>query len=64
VNAVILRSGTQYDGPADPRTKNPAMQLNSSKTTEKESEPNREENEDIGEETIEKKKPYVPPPPY
>jgi hypothetical protein len=64
VNAVILRSGTQYDGPADPRTKNPAMQLNSSKTTEKESEPNREEKEDIGEETIEKKKPYVPPPPY
>ncbi|XP_045800522.1 uncharacterized protein LOC123894544 [Trifolium pratense] len=36
VNAVILRSGTQYDGPADPRTKNPAMQPNSDKTTEKE----------------------------
>ncbi|XP_045831066.1 uncharacterized protein LOC123922389 [Trifolium pratense] len=36
VNAVISRSGTQYDGPADPRTKNPAMQPNSDKTTEKE----------------------------
>ncbi|XP_045791275.1 uncharacterized protein LOC123885979 [Trifolium pratense] len=36
VNAVILRSRTQYDGPADPRTKNPAMQPNSDKTTEKE----------------------------
>ncbi|CAJ2652135.1 unnamed protein product [Trifolium pratense] len=62
VNAVILRSGTQYDGPADPRTKNPAMQPNSDKTTEKESEP--KEKEDSGEETQEKEKPYVPPPPY
>ncbi|CAJ2652085.1 unnamed protein product [Trifolium pratense] len=62
VNAVILRSGTQYDGPADPRTKNPAMQPNSDKTTEKESEP--KEKEDSGEETKEKEKPYVPPPPY
>ncbi|XP_045802576.1 uncharacterized protein LOC123896203 [Trifolium pratense] len=62
VNAVILQSGTQYDGPADPRTKNPAMQPNSDKTTEKESEP--KEKEDSGEETQEKEKPYVPPPPY
>ncbi|XP_045827939.1 uncharacterized protein LOC123919930 [Trifolium pratense] len=62
VNAVILRSGTQYDGPADPRTKNPTMQPNSDKTTEKESEP--KEKEDSGEETKEKEKPYVPPPPY
>ncbi|CAJ2657668.1 unnamed protein product [Trifolium pratense] len=62
VNAVILRSGTQYDGPADPRTKNPAMLPNSDKTTEKESKP--KEKEDSGEETKEKEKPYVPPPPY
>ncbi|XP_045831437.1 uncharacterized protein LOC123922791 [Trifolium pratense] len=60
VNAVILQSGTQYDGPTDPITKNPAMQPN--KTTEKESEP--KEKEDSGEETKEKEKPYVPPPPY
>ncbi|CAJ2644607.1 uncharacterized protein LOC123896171 [Trifolium pratense] len=64
VNAVILRSGTQYDGPADPRTKNPAMQPNSDKTTEKESEPNEEGKEESGEETVEKKRPYAPPPPY
>ncbi|CAJ2646738.1 unnamed protein product [Trifolium pratense] len=56
VNAVILRSGTQYDGPADPRTKNPTMQPNSDKTIEKESEP--KEKEDSGEETKEKEKPY------
>ncbi|CAJ2651912.1 uncharacterized protein LOC123905413 [Trifolium pratense] len=62
VNAVILRSGTQYDGPADPRTKYPAMQPNFDKTTEKESEP--KEKQDSGEETKEKEKPYVPPPPY
>ncbi|XP_045802530.1 uncharacterized protein LOC123896150 [Trifolium pratense] len=64
VNAVILRSGTQYDGPTDPRTKNPAMQPNFDKTTEKESEPNEEGKEDSGEETVEKKRPYAPPPPY
>ncbi|CAJ2667314.1 unnamed protein product [Trifolium pratense] len=62
VNAVILQSGTQYDGPADPRTKNPTMQPNSDKTTENESEP--KEKGDSGEETQEKEKPYVPPPPY
>jgi hypothetical protein len=33
VNAIILRSGTQYDGPADPRTKNPAMQPNTDEPT-------------------------------
>ncbi|MCI64848.1 hypothetical protein A2U01_0086106, partial [Trifolium medium] len=64
VNAVILRSGTQYDGPPDPRTDIPAVHQNSGKTPEKESEPNREGEEDSGEETIEKKRPYIPPPPY
>jgi len=40
VNAVILRSGTQYNGPSDPRTKNPAKQPNTDEPTEKGSEPN------------------------
>ncbi|KAK2382735.1 hypothetical protein QL285_070252 [Trifolium repens] len=72
-NAVILRGGKQCEGPANPKTDTLAMHQNSSKTTgkgseqirkEKESEPNREEKEDSGEEIVEKKRPYVPSPPY
>jgi hypothetical protein len=64
VNAVILRSGTQYDGPADPRTKNSTMQPNTDEPTEREDDQSEKEKEDKSEEVVEKKKPYVPPPPY
>ncbi|PNX66720.1 hypothetical protein L195_g055243 [Trifolium pratense] len=63
-NAIILRSGKQVDGQTNPETDIPTMHQDSEKTIEKESEPNREEKEDSGEETLEKKRPYVPPPPY
>ncbi|KAK2410400.1 hypothetical protein QL285_045765 [Trifolium repens] len=64
VNVVILRSGTQYNGPADPRTKNSAMQPNTDEPTEKEDDKNEKDKEEKSEEVVEKKKPYVPPPPY
>ncbi|XP_050888681.1 uncharacterized protein LOC127093821 [Lathyrus oleraceus] len=59
-NAIILRSGTELDGPTDPRIQNPAMHQDSGKITEKEDELK----EDKSEEAIEKEEPYVPPPPY
>ena len=59
-HAIILRYGTEYDGPIDPRAENPAMSQSSRKTTEEESEP--KEKEKVGDgETEEKEKPYVPP---
>ncbi|WJX50779.1 hypothetical protein P8452_37034 [Trifolium repens] len=64
VNAVILRSETQYNGPADPRTKNSAMQPNTDEPTEREDDQNEKDKEEKSEEVVEKKKPYVPPPPY
>ncbi|WJX45921.1 hypothetical protein P8452_32768 [Trifolium repens] len=62
VNVVILRSGTQYDGPADPRTKNSVMQPNTNETIEREDDQNEKDKEDKSEEV--KKKTYVSPPPY
>ncbi|XP_045791573.1 uncharacterized protein LOC123886284 [Trifolium pratense] len=63
-NAIILQSGKQVDGQTNPETDIPTMHQDFEKTIEKESEPNREEKEDSGEETLEKKRPYVPLPPY
>ncbi|XP_050918964.1 uncharacterized protein LOC127136453 [Lathyrus oleraceus] len=59
-NAITLRSGTELDGPTDPRLQNPAMHQDPGKITEKENELKENKNE----EAIEKEEPYVPPPPY
>ncbi|XP_050920308.1 uncharacterized protein LOC127137946 [Lathyrus oleraceus] len=59
-NAIILRSGTELDGPTDPRSQNSSMHQDPGKVTEKECE----QEEDKNEEAIEKEEPYVPPPPY
>ncbi|XP_058725551.1 uncharacterized protein LOC131596831 [Vicia villosa] len=64
VNAVILRSGTNYDGPADPRIDNSAMRQNPIKQTEKKDKPEEESKKDTDNEAVEKEEPYVPPPPY
>ena len=63
-NAVTLRSGTEYDGPVDPRLKNPAMHQNSKKGTEGLNKPKTKDINDKSEEAVEKEIPYVPPPPY
>ncbi|MCI58995.1 hypothetical protein A2U01_0080250, partial [Trifolium medium] len=63
-NAIILRSGTQVDGPADPMTKDSTKQPNTDEPIEKQGEPNEEEKKESGEKVVEKKRPYVPPPPY
>ena len=62
-NVIILRSGTQLDGPTDPRPKNPAMYQNFGNEPEKEDEPKENEKEDKSEEAKEKEKPCVPLPP-
>ncbi|PNX82894.1 hypothetical protein L195_g038931 [Trifolium pratense] len=62
VNAIILRSGKELDEPSEPKSDTPTIHQDSGKTTEEESESNLKEKS--GEETVEKKKPYVPPPPY
>jgi hypothetical protein len=59
-NAIIIRSGTELDGPIDPRIRNPSMHQDPGKVTEKEDE----QEEDKNEEAVEKEEPYVPPPPY
>ncbi|XP_045804300.1 uncharacterized protein LOC123897629 [Trifolium pratense] len=64
VNAIILRSGNRYEGPADPRTNTPTIHQDSDEVTKGESEQNIKDKENSGEEIIEKKKPYIPPPPY
>ncbi|KAI5419186.1 hypothetical protein KIW84_043384 [Lathyrus oleraceus] len=69
-NAITLRSGTELDGPANPRLQNPAMYQNSGKVTETittNDQPEEQKDkgeEDKNEEAIEKEKTYVPPPPY
>ncbi|KAI5410247.1 hypothetical protein KIW84_055659 [Lathyrus oleraceus] len=57
-HAIILRSGTEVEGPSDPRIDN----QNSKKSTEEESKP--KEKEECNKEIVENKEPYVPPPPY
>ncbi|XP_050878148.1 uncharacterized protein LOC127081964 [Lathyrus oleraceus] len=59
-NAITLRSGTELDGPTDPRLQNPAMHQDPGKITEKENELKEKKSE----EAIKKEEPYVPPPPY
>ncbi|XP_050915726.1 uncharacterized protein LOC127130803 [Lathyrus oleraceus] len=56
VNAIILQSGTELDGPTDPRTQNPSMHQDPGKVTEKEDE----QEEDKNKEAVEKEEPYVP----
>lgn len=58
-------------GPVDPRVSNPTMYEKIDSELEKvahesQEEPKKYNNEDITKinETVEKKKPYVPPPPY
>ncbi|XP_058775488.1 uncharacterized protein LOC131649747 [Vicia villosa] len=63
-NAIILRSGTELDGPIDPRLQNPTMYQKPDKATEKPREQLETEKEDENEEASKKEKPYVPPPPY
>ena len=63
-NDIILRSGTELDGPTNPRTKNPVMYQNTGKPTKKEDEPKYDEKEDESKEEEEKEKPYVHPLPY
>ncbi|XP_058783187.1 uncharacterized protein LOC131657848 [Vicia villosa] len=63
-NAITLRSGTELDGPIDPRLQNPTMYQKPDKATEKPREQPETEKEDENEEASEKEKPYVPPPPY
>jgi hypothetical protein len=59
-NAITLRSGTELDGPTDPRLQNPAMHQDPGKINEKEYELK----ENKSEEAVKKEEPYVPPPPY
>src|SRR3954466_2440089 len=65
-NAITLRSGTNYDGPVDPRTQNVPMSQQEPKETQK--TPNDDQTaktkENHNEVEPEKEKPYVPPPPY
>ncbi|XP_058784356.1 uncharacterized protein LOC131659140 [Vicia villosa] len=63
-NAITLRSGTELDGPIDPRLQNPTMYQKPDKATEKPREQPETKKEDENEEASEKEKPYVPPPPY
>ena len=67
-HAIILRSGTELDGPPDPRLSNQSMYQRYETPTEKENQPEKpeEDEEDKGGEAKEKEKekPYVPPPPY
>src|SRR4051812_11480585 len=65
-NAITLRSGTNYDGPIDPRTQNVPMSQQEPKETQK--TPNDDQTaktkENHNEVESEKEKSYVPPPPY
>ncbi|XP_050888980.1 uncharacterized protein LOC127094161 [Lathyrus oleraceus] len=69
-NAITLRSGTELDGPIDPRLQNPSMYQNFGKSTEMvttDDQPEKQKDkgeEDKNEETVEKEKLYVPLPPY
>ncbi|XP_058756070.1 uncharacterized protein LOC131629295 [Vicia villosa] len=67
-NALTLRSGTELDGPVDPRILTKLMSEQKENETEKEKS-NEELGKPTGPETIvrdeaEKAKPYVSPPPY
>ncbi|XP_058746214.1 uncharacterized protein LOC131619091 [Vicia villosa] len=67
-NALTLQSGTEYDGPIDPRIQNKPMSQQKDKETD-EAQSNDEvdkptEPETIARDEAEKAKPYVPPPPY
>jgi hypothetical protein len=61
---VILRSGKQCDEPSDPRATNPGNQSNTDEPTEREDNQPEKDKEGNSEEVVEKRKPYVPPPPY
>jgi hypothetical protein len=52
VNAIILRSGTQYDGPADPRIENPARQPDTDEPTEREDDQNEKDKEEKSEDVV------------
>ena len=67
-NSITLRSGTELDGPVDPRISTKSMSQQNENETEK-AKSNDELNKNIESEIIardeaEKEKPYVPPQPY
>src|SRR3954465_448132 len=64
-NAITLRSGTNYDGPVDPRTQNVPMSQQEPKETQKTSTDDQtaKTNENNNKVEPEKEEPYVPPPP-